>query len=258
METPKNKQQKRKIAGWATAIGVHAVIVVLLLIFGFVTPLPRPEPEGISVDLGVPDVGGPDNSASMSTPTNAASSGEQGAEATETSDNPALPENPTNNNNKPNITPPDKTISNELDEYSKKLAEIAAKRKEEEGKGKGKGKTPGEEGKKDGTEGKDLGGGKGIDSLNGLSSGRIIRNEPTITVDDQSLCGKHLEVLVKVAPSGRVEDVEIRGIAESKTDVYNKKLYEQAVRDIKANATYTPSNTNEYQKATITITIQCR
>lgn len=258
METPKNKQQKRKIAGWATTIGVHAVIVVLLLIFGFVTPLPRPQPEGISVNLGVPDVGGPDDAASQSTATASASSGEQGADATENSDNPALPDNPTNNNNKPNITPPDKTISNELDEYSKKLAEIAAKKKAEEGKGKGNNKTPGEEGEEDGTKGRDVGGGDGIAGLDGLGSGRYIKTEPTIRVDDQSLCGKHLEVLVKVAPSGAVDAVEILGISGSRTDVYDKKLYEQAVRDIKANASYTSSYGSKYQKATIYITIQCR
>ena len=257
METPEIKKKKRALAGWITTIGVHTIIVVLLLIFGFTTPLPKPEPEGISVDLGIPDAGGPDAGANISQPTySEASQSDLSPDATENSDNLSIPEDKKKQNDadktsdsKNNIQTPTKKTDDELN------AAIAALKS---GKGKGKDKTPGVEGEEDGTEGKDIGGGTGIGGLNGLSSGRTIRNEPIIRVDDQSLCGKHLEVLVKVAPSGRVEDVEIRGIAESKTDVYNKNLYEQAVRDIKANATYTPSYTNEYQKATIFITIQCR
>lgn len=244
METPKNKQQKRKIAGWAVTLGVHAVIAVLLLIFGFVTPLPLPEPEGISVDLGVPDAGGPDHSASESTPTTASTSqSQQGAEATETSDNPALPDDATSQTNSPNITPPDNKISDELEEYKKKMAEIAAnaKKKAEEGKGEGKGKIPGDDGQPDGTEGADKGGGTGFGDAAGLGGGRYLEKTPIIKEQKQQTGFIEVEVLVN--KDGKVIDARVNLKAGSKTTITDTYLHDKVIRAVREQARYTPTLT---------------
>jgi TonB family protein len=56
MENYENRKKNKRIAFWGT-FSFTGALLILLIIFGFTTPLPLPEEEGILVNLGYDDAG---------------------------------------------------------------------------------------------------------------------------------------------------------------------------------------------------------
>ncbi len=61
-------EEKNKRKGFLVSIVFHTLVIVLAALYGFKYQSPPPEPGGISVNLGVPDVGQGDENASATKP----------------------------------------------------------------------------------------------------------------------------------------------------------------------------------------------
>jgi len=51
------KTKEKQVKGVLFTVGFNAMILMILLLFGFTTPLPLPEEEGVMVDFGDSDTG---------------------------------------------------------------------------------------------------------------------------------------------------------------------------------------------------------
>ena len=223
MTAGKVEKQNKKKAAVSTFL-ICALVVFLLLFFGFKTIDPEESNPGVEVALGEPYYGGPDDKPA-SAPTYTPPSESEEAESMITSDQEdAVPmkeekketkkkeETPKQETKEPE---PEKPKDPEMDKALKEAME-RAKQSKESGKGTGDGTTTGTQGSKDGTEGKAGGDGTGGDGSGGSGSGfdvsglgsRKILARPPMTTKCSNAKGT-LKIEITVAPDGRVTNAVV-------------------------------------------------